>query len=155
MIDDSDTPFIYEKTGTLLEHYMIDEFQDTSAMQWENFRPLMQESLAGGNFNLVVGDVKQSIYRWRNSDWRLIEEQIVRDFGPENVCTHSLDTNWRSDAKIVHFNNSFFSSAAALLQNDYNRSLDTMPESDFIHYVRTKITEVYTHVCQQVSPKKC
>jgi ATP-dependent helicase/nuclease subunit A len=154
MIDDSDTPFIYEKTGTLLEHYMIDEFQDTSAMQWENFRPLMQESLAGGNFNLVVGDVKQSIYRWRNSDWRLIEEQIVRDFGPENVCTHSLDTNWRSDAKIVHFNNSFFRSAAALLQNDYNRSLDTMPESDFIHYVRTKITNVYTHVCQQVSPKK-
>ncbi|HXK99909.1 MAG TPA: 3'-5' exonuclease, partial [Dysgonamonadaceae bacterium] len=154
MIDDSDTPFIYEKTGTLLEHYMIDEFQDTSAMQWENFRPLMQESLAGGNFNLVVGDVKQSIYRWRNSDWRLIEEQIVRDFGPENVCTHSLDTNWRSDAKIVHFNNSFFRSAAALLQNDYNRSLDTMPESDFIHYARTKITEVYTHVCQQVSPQK-
>ena len=80
---------------------------------------------------------EQSIYRWRNSDWRLIEEQIVRDFGPENVCTHSLDTNWRSDAKIVHFNNSFFVVLPAL-QNDYNRSLDTMPESDFIHYVRTK-----------------
>ncbi len=154
MIDDSDTPFIYEKTGTLLEHYMIDEFQDTSIMQWQNFRPLMQESLAAGNFNLVVGDVKQSIYRWRNSDWRLLEERIVHDFGLENVCMHSLDTNWRSDAKIVYFNNSLFRSAAALLQNDYNRSLDEMPESDFVLYVQKKITEVYTHVCQQVPPHK-
>ena len=154
IIEDSDTPFIYEKTGTHLFHYMIDEFQDTSAMQWENFRPLMQESLAGGNFNLVVGDVKQSIYRWRNSDWRLIEERIVSDFGPENVRTHSLDTNWRSDAKIVYFNNSLFRSSAALLQSDFNRSLEVMPDSDFVQYARTKITEVYTHVCQQVPPKK-
>ncbi|NMB49487.1 MAG: UvrD-helicase domain-containing protein [Bacteroidales bacterium] len=154
IIDDSDTPFIYEKTGTLLKHYMIDEFQDTSIMQWQNFRPLMQESLAAGNFNLVVGDVKQSIYRWRNSDWRLLEERIVHDFGSENVSMHSLDTNWRSDAKIVYFNNSLFRSAAALLQDDYNRSFEAMPESDFVHYAQTKITEVYTHVCQQVPPHK-
>jgi len=154
IIEDSDAPFIYEKTGTYLYHYMIDEFQDTSSMQWENFRPLMKESLAGGNFNLVVGDVKQSIYRWRNSDWRLIEERIVSDFGPENVRTHSLDTNWRSDAKIVYFNNSLFRSSAALLQSDFNRSLEVMPDSDFVQYARTKITEVYTHVCQQVPPKK-
>ncbi|MCW1734382.1 UvrD-helicase domain-containing protein [Anaerorudis cellulosivorans] len=154
IIEDSNTPFIYEKTGTHLFHYMIDEFQDTSAMQWDNFRPLMQESLAGGNFNLVVGDVKQSIYRWRNSDWRLIEEQIVHDFGLENVCTHSLDTNWRSDAKIVYFNNSLFRSSAALLQNDFNRSLEAMPKSDFVQYAQTKIMEVYTHVCQRIPSKK-
>ena len=99
---------------------MIDEFQDTSRMQWDNFKPLIEESLASGNFNLIVGDVKQSIYRFRNSDWRLLEEQVDIDFPKEYLEKHLLDTNWRSDAKIVEFNNTFFKSAAAILQNDYN-----------------------------------
>ena len=68
VIDGSDASFIYEKTGTQIDHYMIDEFQDTSDMQWDNFRPLVAESLAQGFDNLIVGDVKQSIYRFRNSD---------------------------------------------------------------------------------------
>ncbi len=88
---------------------MIDEFQDTSVMQWQNFKPLIGESLASGNFNLIVGDVKQSIYRFRNSDWRLLEEQVDDDFHPENIQKHILDTNWRSDACLVQFNNAFFS----------------------------------------------
>ena len=65
VIEGSDAPFIYEKTGTHVDHYMIDEFQDTSGMQWNNFRPLIEESLAHSRDNLIVGDVKQSIYRFR------------------------------------------------------------------------------------------
>ena len=120
IIAGSDSPFIYEKTGTRITNYMIDEFQDTSQMQWDNFKPLIEESLASGNFNLIVGDVKQSIYRFRNSDWRLLEEQVDIDFPKEYLEKHLLDTNWRSDAKIVEFNNTFFKSAASILQNDYN-----------------------------------
>lgn len=67
IINDSDTPFIYEKIGTYLNHYLLDEFQDTSVLQWENFKPLIANSLANGNSNLIVGDVKQSIYRRRSS----------------------------------------------------------------------------------------
>lgn len=80
IISGTDSPFIYEKTGIRLTNYMIDEFQDTSRMQWNNFRPLIDESLSSGNFNLIVGDVKQSIYRFRNSDWRLLEETGDRGF---------------------------------------------------------------------------
>lgn len=120
IISGSDSPFIYEKTGTRITNYMIDEFQDTSRMQWDNFKPLIVESLASGNFNLIVGDVKQSIYRFRNSDWRLLEEQVDVDFPKEYIKKHVLDTNWRSDAKIVEFNNAYFKSAATILQNDYN-----------------------------------
>ena len=66
------SPFIYEKVGNRFENFMIDEFQDTSIMQWNNFKPLIENSMAEGFDNLVVGDVKQSIYRWRNSDWQIL-----------------------------------------------------------------------------------
>ena len=124
LIDGSDTPFIFEKTGTQLEHIMIDEFQDTSTVQWENFKILLQETMSrtestqsageeGLTGNLIVGDVKQSIYRWRNGDWRLLNG-IERQFagGKESVKVESLDTNWRSAANIVEFNNAFFKKAA-------------------------------------------
>jgi len=108
IIAGTDSPFIYEKTGTQLTNYMIDEFQDTSRMQWENFKPLIEESLASNNFNLIVGDVKQSIYRFRNSDWQLLEEQVEADLHADNIRKHVLDTNWRSDARIIGFNNLVF-----------------------------------------------
>ena len=66
------SPFIYEKVGNRYENFMIDEFQDTSIIQWDNFNPLIKNSMAEGFDNLVVGDVKQSIYRWRNSDWKIL-----------------------------------------------------------------------------------
>ena len=64
-----------EKTGTRIHSYMIDEFQDTSGMQWGNFKPLLSNSLAQGYQNLIVGDVKQSIYRWRGGDWNLLNSE--------------------------------------------------------------------------------
>ena len=116
LIDGSDTPFIFEKIGTQLEHIMIDEFQDTSTVQWQNFKVLLQETMSRkGSENLIVGDVKQSIYRWRSGDWRLlagIKEQFANSEGMVKVET--LDTNFRSDAHIVAFNNAFFKEAAKI-----------------------------------------
>ncbi|MCL6103653.1 MAG: UvrD-helicase domain-containing protein, partial [Bacteroidetes bacterium] len=77
IIEGNDTPFIYEKVGTIYHHFMLDEFQDTSRQQWTNFRPLIDNALASGNSSLVVGDVKQSIYRWRNGDWNLLANQLA------------------------------------------------------------------------------
>ncbi|SFT04600.1 ATP-dependent exoDNAse (exonuclease V) beta subunit (contains helicase and exonuclease domains) [Porphyromonadaceae bacterium NLAE-zl-C104] len=158
IIAGTDSPFIYEKTGTRVHHYMIDEFQDTSRMQWENFRPLIGESLASGNLNLIVGDVKQSIYRFRNSDWRLLEEQVKEDFQADNIREHVLDTNWRSDAHIVQFNNAFFTKAAINLQNDFNTSSESPQHTEGGgnngHNIDTQITNAYADLYQQVPPKK-
>jgi ATP-dependent exoDNAse (exonuclease V) beta subunit len=105
MIKDSDTPFIYEKIGTILEHIMIDEFQDTSETQWENFKPLIMECISKNKSNLIVGDAKQSIYRFRNGDWRIIES-LDEDF---EVSSIPASGNWRSMENVVNFNNFLFS----------------------------------------------
>jgi ATP-dependent exoDNAse (exonuclease V) beta subunit len=154
IIADSDSPFIYEKTGTFLKNYMIDEFQDTSAMQWNNFRPLMRESLAHNNFNLIVGDVKQSIYRWRNSDWRLLEEHIPADFSTNAIQQHSLDTNWRSDANIVYFNNALFELSSRILQADFNDAMESVSDDSFKAYASNKINEAYSQAYQHIPAKK-
>lgn len=101
VIDGQETPFIYERMGQHLHHFMIDEFQDTSALQWENFRPLINETESQGNDNLIVGDVKQSIYRWRNSDWRLLEG-VHTQFS--RCQTPPMDTNWRSAEVLINEN---------------------------------------------------
>lgn len=148
IIEDSDAPFIYEKTGTHIMNFMIDEFQDTSSMQWQNFMPLISESLSYGRFNLIVGDVKQSIYRWRNSDWGILENEIPVDFGSDAISNEVLETNWRSDANVVNFNNSVFHYAARLLQVDYNNSVGE-DDNEHMH----KIMEAYKNV-HQLLPKK-
>ena len=113
IIDGSDAPFVYEKIGVRYEHFLLDEFQDTSSVQWQNFSPLLQNSEAQGGENLIVGDVKQSIYRWRGSDWKLLDEIIPAEFpGHEEKV---LDTNYRSLSNVVNFNNDFFKAAAEVL----------------------------------------
>ncbi len=113
IIHGSDAPFIYEKTGTRYDHFLLDEFQDTSTIQWENFLPLLRESESRGGKNLIVGDVKQSIYRWRNSDWRLLAQGVQRDI--DGCEVEVLTDNWRSCAQVVEFNNSFFFFASRAL----------------------------------------
>ena len=109
MIDGTSIPFIYEKLGTSLQHFMIDEFQDTSDLQWENFRPLIVESLSKSNDNMLVGDVKQSIFRWRNSNWHLMADDIPNDPAlAGHIDTLNSHTNWRSRRAIVEFNNRLF-----------------------------------------------
>ena len=152
IIGGSDAPFIYEKTGTRVDHFMIDEFQDTSVMQWRNFRPLLKESLANGRDNLIVGDVKQSIYRFRNSDWKLLEEQVKADF-PEYVNEKTLEENWRSARNIVEFNNNIFTTLPATLQKLYNEALmeSSLSEEQRDAY-KEKITSVYRECSQEVAP---
>ena len=114
LIGESDSPFIFEKIGTQLEHVMIDEFQDTSTVQWQNFCVLLAEAMSHENTsNLIVGDVKQSIYRWRSGDWRLLND-IEQQFNSQQIETRALDTNYRSQRNIIQFNNAFFRQAATL-----------------------------------------
>jgi len=154
IIDNSDAPFVYEKTGIHVDNYMIDEFQDTSTLQWKNFQPLLDNSLSAGKFNLVVGDVKQSIYRWRNSDWKLLDEKILTDFRPEQIHEENLETNWRSDKNIIDFNNSFFYRAAQLLQSKLNENLQAvLPVYPSLETLTHKIEHAYANIHQQTSPK--
>ena len=114
LISDSDSPFIFEKIGTQLEHVMIDEFQDTSTIQWQNFKVLLAETMSHEQgSSLIVGDVKQSIYRWRSGDWRLLND-IEKQFNNQLITTLPLKTNYRSERNIVTFNNIFFCQAANL-----------------------------------------
>ena len=116
----SGSDFIYERVGTMISNFMIDEFQDTSAKQYENFRSLLFESLAGGNFNMLIGDAKQSIYRFRNADPSVFRERVGHDFGdfiyddrqiecgPSDGETPPTSVNYRSSRRIIEFNNSLF-----------------------------------------------
>lgn len=140
LIKDDDAPFIYEKTGTRVHSFMIDEFQDTSGMQWGNFKPLVSNALADGYQNLIVGDVKQSIYRWRGGDWNLLDSEINNFETPvQYQDTTSLTTNWRSLPAIVNFNNDFFPQLAA--------KLDQMIGS-------TRISRIYSDVKQRLPAKR-
>lgn len=153
VIGGSDTPFVYEKTGTHVDHYMIDEFQDTSGMQWNNFRPLIEESLSHARANLIVGDVKQSIYRFRNSDWKLLDKQVKADFSAEQLREDTLKDNWRSCRHIVEFNNALFTTIPEVLQVFYNETLSasSLNEEQQAEYF-TKIMSAYDKSYQQVPP---
>ncbi len=112
MVKDEDSPFIFEKIGAHLEHIMIDEFQDTSIVQWRNFKSLLRECMDNGHSNLLVGDVKQSIYRWRSGDWRLLNGDIEKDFQNGAIDYRPLSKNFRSEPNVIHFNNIFLRATA-------------------------------------------
>ncbi len=154
IIDENEAPFIYEKIGSRYNHYMIDEFQDTSKLQWDNFRPLILNSISENNTALLVGDVKQSIYRWRNSDWKLLSEQVHRDFTLYGTDDRTLDTNWRSFENVITFNNVVFKGAAAALQTEFigsseaNNPAQAIPEG-----LRSRIVNAYSDTVQNVAGK--
>ncbi len=148
IIDENDAPFIYEKMGNRYRNFLIDEFQDTSHLQWKNFRPLIENSLSAGNDCLLVGDVKQSIYRWRNSDLEILARQIDRQYGKEQIRHETLDTNWRSSGNIVQFNNLFFNQAVKTVQNSLLATISGSPGSDEL--LRTMHERIYDNVTQQI-----
>ncbi len=155
IIEGNDAPFIYEKTGTLFNHFMIDEFQDTSWIQWQNFHPLLANSLAENHDCMVVGDVKQSIYRWRNSDWKILSEQLNKDFQAPLISTLPLKANWRSRENIVHFNSLFFKEAALSLENRFLSSLDERASGEErIKNFSGKITRAYEDTYQEIPDKE-
>lgn len=114
VINGDSSPFIYEKIGTYYKNFLLDEFQDTSTFQWQNLLPLILNSLGEQNFSMVVGDVKQSIYRWRNGNMMLLLRDIESDLSgfKESIEARNLDTNYRSRSNIIEFNNRLFESAS-------------------------------------------
>lgn len=132
IIDGCETPFIYERIGMYLHNFLLDEFQDTSRMQWENLLPLVRNGLANGHDSLIIGDVKQSIYRFRNSDPQLLHSQLKVDFSNDSIkYNEGRSINWRSARNIVLWNNAFFRFLSMALNMD----------------------EFYADVEQEVSPK--
>lgn len=125
-VDDSNTPFIYEKIGNRYDHYMIDEFQDTSIREWRNLLPLLKEALdSNANASVfIVGDIKQSIYRFKGGDWRLLSNYAMADLGELNTQIDHLDTNYRSLSNIVDFNRKFIDRVVAIENHYLNTTLD-------------------------------
>ena len=128
-------PFIYERLGEKYKHYLIDEFQDTSTLQWTNLLPLLENSLASDNFNMIVGDSKQAIYRWRGGDVEqftmlpALPKEINDEFSLERIASirshyneFFLSSNFRSKREIIDFNNRFFSHIAGI-SSDYIKSV--------------------------------
>lgn len=143
---------------------MIDEFQDTSRMQWDNFRMLLLEGLAQGADSLIVGDVKQSIYRWRNGDWSILNNLGSSDNAHKNplgtnhfpIRVETLKTNRRSETNIIRFNNHFFTQAVNYLntmhlddlheecyplKNAYADVVQESPRSQSLGYVKARFLE--------------
>lgn len=141
VIKDESIPFVFEKVGNSINHFLIDEFQDTSHFQWKNFSSLIKETLSSGNENIIVGDIKQSIYRWRGSDSQILNNDIFNDISPELCRVNKLKINWRSGEKIVNFNNEIFVNIHRYfdnvnikkhLHNIYNADLSQSSRSDMI-----------------------
>lgn len=141
LIHEGDASFIYEKIGTSIDIVMIDEFQDTSRMQWENFHLLLEESMAQKEGSLIVGDIKQSIYRWRNGDWKIL---AGLDKDPSfSIDARTLDTNWRSETNVIQFNNDIFTAACKELNERHQNELGQPCQ---------QLVDAYSDVCQK-SPK--
>ncbi len=139
-IINEDISFIYSKIGARYDHFLIDEFQDTSSLQWLGLRPLVENAVSQGSNCLLVGDSKQAIYRWRGGEVELIEKQISeRDF-PEQVSRLTLAQNFRSKTEVIHFNNRFFKSIKALFAKDI--------------YEYKLLGQIFEDVEQQVGSKK-
>lgn len=121
IISDDEAPFVYERVGVRIKHFLIDEFQDTSRMQWENLRPLLAEGISRGADSLIIGDVKQSIYRWRYSDPSLLNTEVAETFPSSSQTLGSepgQNTNYRSSATVVNFNNELFQLMSSALGFD-------------------------------------
>lgn len=148
IIQDEDSSFVYEKIGTNIKHIMIDEFQDTSMMQWRNFKILLFEALSHqDNNSLIVGDVKQSIYRWRNSDWKILNN-LEDNVNHVEVDVRTLDTNRRSESNVIQFNNKVFThciknvdSQHTELINAYRDVVQKTPKTNSNGYVRVQFFE--------------
>jgi ATP-dependent helicase/nuclease subunit A len=145
LTEENDAPFIYEKAGNAYNYYMIDEFQDTSVLQWNNFRPLIHNSLASGYSCMLVGDIKQAIYRWRNSSWRTL---AFLDKEEQQVKVSSLNKNWRSKPAIIRFNNTCFLQAAEQLQEKFNVQCNALVDAQINPQWEQLIRSAYADVLQ-------
>ncbi len=144
----SGVPFVFEHTGTWFNNYLIDEFQDTSEMQYDNFRVLIDESVDQGNESLIIGDEKQSIYRFRNSNPDLLRETIGLDYAGRSISKPLL-FNWRTFKEVVNFNNQLFThirDAQALtyprLASTYKNVFQEAKRADISGYVHIEFSQL-------------
>jgi ATP-dependent helicase/nuclease subunit A len=161
--DAGDNPsFIWEKMGSRYRNFLFDEFQDTSSNQWGSFKSLLSNAIASpsGNFtdHLIVGDTKQSIYRWRNGDWNILHQQAKNELGAHNVLDDSLEENYRSTENIINFNNQLFRELPRILQGQLNGNIDVLDSADMDGWWKTKgfdhiVTDVYSAATQKLTPK--
>ena len=130
-IGNQPTPYLYEKLGVKFNDYLIDEFQDTSNLQWKNLIPLISHALESFQENenqgslFLVGDPKQSVYRWRGADPKIFVSLLLNEKTPFSVqkSITNLPVNFRSRNEIINFNNSLFKHASGLLKSNYHKKI--------------------------------
>lgn len=162
MVEKKDASFVFERSGITFNHVMIDEFQDTSASQWENFKTLLIENLSQGDECMLVGDIKQSIYRWRGGNWRILGniEEEMKNQGKVEV--KNLTKNYRSQREVIHFNNSLFEFIADYFnkeskhssektQNTEEKENHTSHANDFFPYIDSDKENTISHIYQDVT----
>lgn len=145
---ETDAPFIYEKVGNQYQNFLIDEFQDTSGFQWASFYPLVENALASGHTSLIVGDVKQSIYRWRGGDLTLLLREVEQQIGPSRIAVRDLETNFRSLPVVVNFNNALFDRLAPVIKDAAQEKFGVDDR------LLGAIEGAYSQVRQRVAPHK-
>ncbi len=150
---ENEASFIFEKTGNRYQHFLIDEFQDTSVFQWDNFKPLLENSLGQGQYNLVVGDVKQAIYRWRSGDWRLLLSEVKRQLQSFRPKENTLQENYRSAKPLIDFNNYLFATIPVRLQDKFNSDMLPAPvaiqqrleDNGYFHIIENAYADSFQH----------
>ncbi|WP_379086012.1 UvrD-helicase domain-containing protein [Pedobacter sp. UC225_65] len=152
--------FIWEKVGSRYRNFLFDEFQDTSVNQWKSFRSILSNAIATPSQkfidNLIVGDTKQSIYRWRNGDWNILHQQAKEEIGAANVFDDNLEENYRSTENIITFNNYLYQALPVVVQNQLNANV--AEKSDELSYWWDEsgysdiVTSVYAKAKQKLSP---
>lgn len=160
--DAADNPsFIWEKMGNRFKNFLFDEFQDTSANQWASFRSLLSNAIAAPSGkvvdHLIVGDTKQSIYRWRNGDWNILHQQAKMDVQAHNVLEENLEENYRSASNIIAFNNYLFRKLPELMQNHLNSAIAEQEQQDVLGWWKDKgfdqvVSRVYAEAEQKTTP---
>ncbi|RWU07441.1 UvrD-helicase domain-containing protein [Pedobacter chitinilyticus] len=152
--------FIWEKVGSKYRNFLFDEFQDTSVNQWKSFRSILSNAIASPSQkhidNLIVGDTKQSIYRWRNGDWNILHQQAKNEIGAANVLDDHLEENYRSTENIISFNNYLYQTLPLVVQNKLNENV-TEKSDDLLQWWDENgysdiVTSVYAKAKQNLSP---
>ena len=152
LTENNDSPFVYEKTGAFVNHYLIDEFQDTSNKQWLALKPLMIECLSHiNNQGMIVGDVKQSIYRWRNGNWKLLGQEVPEYF---NAIPIVMNDNWRSRKNIVKFNNTIFDALVPLFEKFIVDTLEKNNHSELLSDYEGMFAKNYSDIKQNIKKGK-